>query len=274
MILIVSSTRDEASLNIKEGIVRKHDFREVGRTFASNSVYEKQMNGRTVELITLNEEAVQSQNLIGSFNDLELVLFISRHSSTSGTPTLSVHAPGNLAAAELGGIPRRVSVAPANAMREALKMMIKLKEEKSLNYEVSYEGTHHGPSLDVPTMFVELGSSRIQWGDRKAAETVADASMEAVKKFDDRRAKAVVGIGGPHYNNRFTRMALEKELAFGHMIPKYAVSNIDLHMLNHCIERTLEKVETVILDWKGTKGEDKQRLVRILAETGISFEKS
>jgi D-tyrosyl-tRNA(Tyr) deacylase len=36
----------------------------------------------------------------------------------------------------------------------------------------------------------------------------------------------------------------------------------------------MEKVETVILDWKGIRGEDKQPLVKMLNETGTPFVKS
>ena len=274
MILIVASNKDVASLNIQKQILTQYDFRKTSQTFQANQTYEATISEKNVELITWNEESVRAQSLPDSFSKLELIIFISRHSSVSGTPTLSVHTPGNLAEAELGGIPRKVSVSPANPMREALKAMMKFKEEMQLDYEVSYESTHHGPSLDVPTMFAELGSSPEQWSDVRAAEAVAHATMETVQSFGKHPVKAVLGIGGPHYNREFTRMALDKELAFGHMIPKYAVSKVDSNMLRQCIERTLEKVETVILDWKGIKGEDKPPLVKTLNETGASFLKS
>jgi D-aminoacyl-tRNA deacylase len=185
-----------------------------------------------------------------------------------------VHTPGNLTKAELGGIPNKVSISPANPMRKALTTMMKLKEDLKLDYQVCYEGTHHGPSLDVPTMFAELGSSPQQWQDAKAAEVVAHATMETVKQFGSKPVKAVLGIGGPHYNSRFTRMALESAMAFGHMIPKYAVHEADLNVLQQCVERTSEKVETIILDWKGIKGEDKAPLIKTLMEMGIPFEKT
>ena len=273
MILIVSSTKDIASLNIQKQILDHYNFKEAHQKFESNPKYEINIDDKNVELITLNEESVRAQNLADRFTSLELIIFISRHSSVSGTPTLSVHTPGNLAEAELGGIPRTVSISPANAMREALKTMARLKKETQLGYEVSYEGTHHGPSLDVPTMFAELGSSPRQWNDMKAAEVVAHAAMATVQTFGSLPAKAAVGIGGPHYNSRFTRRALEEDLAFGHMIPKYAVSKIDSNVLRQCVERTMEKVEIVILDWKGIRGEDKTPLIKMLTENDIPFEK-
>ena len=221
----------------------------------------------------MNEESVYAQNLPDFFANLELVVFISRHSSVSGTPTLSVHTPGNLGEAELGGLSRRVSVSPANAMRDTLKAMMQLKEEMQLSYEVSYECTHHGPSLNVPTMFAELGSSLKQWNDMKAAEAVARAAMEAISNFGESKAAAVVGIGGLHYNAKFTRVALESEMAFGHMIPKYALSYIDVEILKQCVKKTLEKVDYAVLDWKGIKGEHKSKLVEMLKETGLPIQK-
>ncbi len=231
------------------------------------------MNGKDVKLVTLSEESIRAQHLLEAFNRVELVAFISKHSSESGTPTLSVHVPGNFGEAELGGLPRKVSVAPANAMRKALMALARFKAEMDLSYEVSYECTHHGPSLDVPTMFVELGSSPAQWNDMRAAEAVGRATVESVAEFGKSELKAVLGIGGTHYNAKFTRMALQSEIAFGHMIPKYALASVDNEILKQCVDRTYERVDHAVLDWKGIKGEDKPKLVAMLDEIGLPFEK-
>jgi len=273
MILIVASSKDIASQNIAKQILVNHSFEKTVETFQENPVYRANINDREVKIVTLNQESVYAQNLTDSFTNLELVVFVSRHSSLSGTPTLSVHTPGNLGKAELGGLPQKVSVSPANAMRDALNTMARLKEETHLNYEVSYECTHHGPSLDVPTMFAELGSSPKQWSDSQAAEIVAHATINAISSFGYSTAKAVLGVGGPHYSNKFTRWALEKELAFGHMVPKYALQHIDSAILKQCIERTLEKVEFAVLDWKGIMGEHKSRLVKMLNDMNTPFKK-
>ncbi len=274
IILLVASNKDEASLNIKKQILAHYPFSETADTFQTNQIYGATIGHRQVKLATLNEESVRAQNLPDSFADIELIVFISRHSSLSGTPTLSVHTPGNLGEAELGGLPRCVSVSPANAMRDALKTMARLKAEMKLDYEVCYEGTHHGPSLNVPTMFAELGSSPAQWQDGQAAQAVAYAAIEAISKFGTSNTKTVLGIGGPHYNAKFTRIALENDIAFGHVIPKYAVPTIDANILKQCLERTLEETESVVLDWKGIKGEDKQLLVAMLEETDLTYEKA
>lgn len=273
MILVVASKKDVASLNISQQILKHFSFRKSPEKFQQSPMYDADIDGKDVHLITLSEESIYGQDLAGLFENPELIVFVSKHRSVSGTPTLSVHTPGNLGQAGFGGLPRRVSVSPANAMRDALKAMAKFKVEMSVDYEVSYECTHHGPSLNVPAMFVELGSSPEQWEDLQAAEVVARAAMEAVSKFGSFQAEAVVGIGGPHYSGKFTRMALENALAFGHIVPKYAVPIADLEMLRQCVERTLERVEMVTLDWKGIRGNDKLQLVEILSENGISFRK-
>jgi D-aminoacyl-tRNA deacylase len=97
--------------------------------------------------------------------------------------------------------------------------------------------------------------------------------MEAVTKFDNRTGRIVLGIGGLHYNAKFTQIALESNIAFGHMIPKYAIPEIDALIIKQCIERTLEKVDHVVLDWKGIKGEDKSSLVETLHKLEVPFEK-
>ena len=273
MILLVASNKDVAGLNIARQILDHYPFKVTGTSFQKNPVYHAQINRKDVNLLFLSEEAVNAQTLTDSFTKPDIVVFISRHSSTSGKPTLSVHTPGNIGTAELGGLPRQVSVSPATAMRDALKALSFFKEGMQLEYEVSYECTHHGPSLNTPTMFVELGSTPEQWRDAKAAEAVAHAAISAISKFGTSENTAVLGIGGTHYNQHFTHMAIEDEAVFGHMIAKYAVPLIDAEILRQCVDKTLEKVECAVLDWKGIKSQDKPQLLKALEAVGLPYKK-
>ena len=273
MILIVASNKDTASLNIKDQILSNYVFSKT-KTFQENPTYTADLNGKKVILATLNEESVNAQYIIDDFPAAKLVVFISRHSSQSGKPTLSVHTPGNFGDADLGGLPKVLSVSPALAMQIVLKAFMHYKETLNLDYEVSFECTHHGPSLNVPTMFVELGSCAEQWGDLKAAEAVGHSAMMAIANFTTfASSSAVLGIGGTHYNQRFTLMSLLGEAAFGHMIPKYAVHLVDAEMLRQCVERTFEKVPLAILDWKGIRSEDKPNLRAALETVGLPYKK-
>jgi D-aminoacyl-tRNA deacylase len=271
MVLIVASTKDTASMNIAQKLIDNYGFERLSESFQQNPVYCKMGSCQEVKLVFINEELIHTQ-FITDFFTPTLLVFVSRHSSVSGIPTLSVHTPGNFGRAEVGGITRKVSVSPASSMKEALLEMVVQKERLMLNYKVSYECTHHGPSLDVPTMFVELGSSPVQWKDLKAAEAVAHAAMAAIVKQST--YSAVLGVGGPHYNEKFTKMALNTHLAFSHIIPKYAIPKIDAEMLKQCIQRTVEKVELAVFDWKGMRSTDKKRLIAMLDEICVSVKQA
>ncbi len=273
MILLVASSKDVASLNIKEQILSHYPFHKLTRVFQHSPIYTAELNGKTLNLVTLKDESVQAQDLPKKFPTAKLIVFISRHASQSAKSTLSVHAPGNFGDAELGGLPRKVSVSPAYPMQNALKALMFYKEKLNLSYEVSFECTHHGPSLDVPAMFVELGSSAAQWGDLKAAEAVAHSAIYSIANLEVNTSPIVLGIGGTHYNQRFTVMDLVGEFAFGHMIPKYATHLVDAETISQCAEKTLGKVQLAVLDWKGIKSGDKQNVISALESVGLPFKK-
>lgn len=271
MILLMASRSDIAGLNISGKLIEIFGFREDSEKILGETTYVKELGSSEVaKLVIVKDEVVNMQD-IPPLNNLKMIIFVSRHSSKSGTPTLSVHTPGNIGEAFLGGKPRKVSISPASAMKAALIEMKAARDEIDLPYEVSYECTHHGPSLDIPAMFVELGSTPKQWVDQRAAEVVARGAIAAAE--NKMVYPAALGIGGQHYNEKFTRIALTSEIAFGHMIPKYAVHEVDEYIIKHCIERTVEMVDRVILDWKGIKSEDKQPLMNILKKVGLSIER-
>ena len=272
MILIVASEKDVASRNIAQKIIEGYNFEGLSETFMNHSVYCKNLGGKEIRLVTIEDEPIFAQ-YIPYFFKTELIIFVSRHESRSGIPTLSVHTPGNLVSAEFGGLPRSVSISPANSMRRVLLEMVIQKEKLGLDdFNVSYECTHHGPSLDVPAMFVEVGSSLREWENPKAGEAVAHAAIASI--INESIVPAVLGIGGPHYNQRFTEISLEHNVAFGHIIPKYVLQNLDSEILRHCIERTVEKVQTGVLDWKGIGSKDRGRVIGILKENHLEIRKT
>ena len=271
MILIVASTKDVASVNIAQKLISQYGFEKTETSFQQNPTYTKRIQDKEVKLVFINEETIWAQYITDHFSP-QLVVFVSRHSGVAGIPTLSVHTPGNIGDAELGGIAKRVSVCPASTMKNALLELARIKEENNLQYEVSYECTHHGPSLDVPTMFVELGSSPEQWKDLKAAEAVAHAAMAAISK--ESRNPTVLGVGGPHYNERFTKIALTTPKAFGHIIANYAIPHLDAEMVKQCVQRTVEKVESAIFDWKSMRAMDREKIITALKELNVSVERT
>lgn len=271
MILFVASKKDEAGMNIARKVIDLYALQTSSERFEQDPIRTTKVKDTEVKLILIREAPINAQSITDYF-DAELIVFMSRHSSLSGIPTLSVHTPGNLTEeAKFGGMPRKVSVSAPSMMRNVLREMVKIREEKNLSYKVSYECTHHGPSLDTPTVFAELGSSPEQWKDLEAAESVARAVMNGLQGSST--SVAALGIGGPHYNEKFTRIALETSVAFGHMIPKYAAPSVDDSMVRQCVERTKERVDLAFIDWKGVRSEDRKRLISATDALGLKIEK-
>ncbi|MDQ1279379.1 MAG: D-aminoacyl-tRNA deacylase [Thermoproteota archaeon] len=260
--LILATKDDVASSNIAARLLEEYPFVESSLKFRSKPVYSLTSVDGEVLMAFMAGEMVYLEGLEG-LADARLVVFVSRHESRSGSPILSVHVPGNLSTAEFGGVSERVSIAPANAMQAALRMMAEQRKLLGLKgFEVYYEGTHHGPSLDVPSMFVEIGSSIKEWSDPLAGKAIAHAAMAAA--MNKQMVDAAVGIGGSHCNRRLTNLGLEFNLAFGHIIPSYAFKWLNPDTIKQCVERTLEKNPTVVLDWKGIDGKDRDGLQAVL----------
>lgn len=258
-----------ASQNIADRLREIHSFEKIkGDGFEA---WTTSVDGIAVKLAVVDQQLAYCQDLPLLIN-ADLVIFVSRHQSESGIPTLSAHVPGNLGENRYGGLPRRVSVAPANRLRNALVELQKQKDQKGLKFDVSFECTHHGPSLDVPAMFLEIGSTDEEWGNRAAAEAVAKATLEAVRNREV--CPAALGVGGPHYNAKFTEICLRNRVAFGHIVPKYNLQNLDEEILTQCLERTEEEAEMVVLDWKGMKGEERRRIVEVLERKGVEIRKT
>ncbi len=229
---VVVCKRDPASMLIGKILTEKW-FKPTEKFFGNYRVFEY---GNT-DLIIIETEHIYAQWLPERYPS-DFYIFASRHAAKSKIPTLTVHTTGNWGDALYGGAPKTLSLAPAQHMLSALEKLQEMKEKKGLDYQVSYEVTHHGPTLDVPVMFVELGSSEEQWSDKDAAEAVAEAIIAGLTP---KKTVSAVGIGGGHYAPRFTETALKKGIAFGHMCPNYALNFLDERMIQQMIERTIPR---------------------------------
>ncbi len=248
---IVFSSKDKAGTNIAEALIEK-GFEITDSIFEGNPVYQK----GEWELIQTDSELVYAEHL--NELDYEKIIFASRHKAASGKPTLTTHICGNFGANDLGGERGKLSTGDALLMRSIFK------EIKTRNpfrdYEVSLEATHHGPFIEIPHCWVELGSTEQQWEDKEAAAFLADCILKAIEKPVE-EAPVAIGIGGNHYASKLTQY--EGEYAFGHILPKYVQSNLNLKMLEQMIEKTNPEPEYIIIDKKGIA---RQSEVRKLAE--------
>jgi len=262
MILIVASSQDPAGMNIATQLIEHFPFdREGDDTYVHAD--------KDVTLHITGLRAISADTIERTFTSVEALFFITRHASEKGVPTLSTHAPGNFGSADLGG--REKTLCPANphAQSIGLRTMRDHVKNDDMPYDVSFEATHHGPYTEVPTTFLEIGSSMEQWTDEKAGYVVADATMTATR-YTEAQSPVAIGVGGGHYPYKITDVALATEWSIGHIIPRYAFP-LGMDMARQMIEKN-GPTSAAILDWKGTPQRSSYR--DLLEQMGIKVFKT
>ncbi|MBT3324308.1 hypothetical protein HN681_03100 [archaeon] len=196
----------------------------------------------------------------------DVYIFATTHKSEKGDVSLTVHAPGNFGKAELGGKDKELCVAPASLIK---KMYLELK--KRFEGVVSLEVTHHGPFMKKPACFLEIGSSEKEWNDKELGKIIAEVLRDSLGK--EEKCKTLIGIGGNHYPHDFNKILDRTEYAIGHICPKYNLENLDENMLKQMLERNLEEVDLVAVDWKGL-GQNKAKVKELLEKLNIKYKKT
>lgn len=253
-IAIVCSKTDEASSNIYS-FLKDRIKPEIGE--------------HEVSLHFMDEDSVYLENI-----DKELgadrIIFPTKHQSKSGIHSLSVHVQGNWGSeARFGGKPSQLGIAPAGWLKEGLRLL----EEKGsdMKYDVIQECTHHGPYLEVPSIFIEIGSSEKEWKNPEAGKAISDTIIKLLEK-DIPKYRTAVGIGGLHHTPNFKRIMLESDIAIGHVCPKYMLEEFNREMLLQALEKTVPKADLVLVDWKGL-GKHKQKVLDILDSVDVEWDK-
>lgn len=263
-VLIAAYAADLAAVNIADRLITKYSFTETGETSAGKPIYRKD----ELLLAYLEIDDIFADNIDHRFH-VDKVVFASRHRSESGEPTLTTHVSGNLTSeARFGGRPNRLALADPCMVKAALQRLRRAKDELGLEqYRVSVEATHHGPTeLQIPSVFVEIGSSEKQWQDTLAAEAVADAIHACAKASVS--GELSVGFGGGHYSMKHTEVNMGGEFAVGHILPKYFFDTFDPSMVRLAFERTVGRCTTAVIDWKGVRGPVRKELVDFLESQG------
>ncbi|MCI4340544.1 MAG: D-aminoacyl-tRNA deacylase [Thermoplasmata archaeon] len=150
---------------------------------------------------------------------LPTLVFPSVHRSESGQPCFTVHPLGNPGdSAEVGGRPRRLVPTAPRRMADALRRLSEAGGPIGLS--ATYEATHHGPALDAPAFFAEIG-----YGDAPgpSPESVRALSQVLPALAEDPLDRVAVGAGGGHYVPHFTDLAIRRRWAFGHLLSRHAL---------------------------------------------------
>jgi D-aminoacyl-tRNA deacylase len=220
VIAVVVSRADRASEHIGEHLLdcaawRTHE--DDTRPPADGGGTVRRTEG--FELRTFDDLHIDLDDPSAAFDDPDLLVVVSRHAGETGA-LLTAHHTGNFGPADYGGEPGRFARAAPGAQQAALAA---LDEHAPPAYDVGIECTHHGPTaVDVPSLFVELGSGEAEWDDPAGARAVARAVLD-LKQVDPTPTRTVVGFGGGHYAPRYERVCRETGWAVGHVGADWAL---------------------------------------------------
>ncbi len=239
--LIVASKKDKAGINITTALSQYGNY-----------------NFYLVDNDILHEENLNPEKI----NKYDFVIFASKHKSEKKQKTLSIHAPGNWADALYGGKPGKVCMTSALFLKQCFEKLTKNAEHYKLDYDVTMECTHHGPLINKPCMFIEIGSTEQEWNDRRAAFAVAKTIKETIENFKENPYNEIaIAIGGLHYCQSFNKIQLKSNVAISHVIPNYVLP-LTKEMVEEAIKKTCEEVDLILLDWKGIKKSSDRQLVK------------
>ncbi len=266
--LIIASKKDPAGVNITTQLSQ----------FRKNPILSSiSKDAPSFDFYLVEDEITQTENLdLEKINKYDFVIFASKHRSEKKERTLSVHAPGNWREAKYGGIPGDVCNSSAIFQKQIFEKLNKNCKEHNLDsYQITLEVTHHGPLIDKPCLFIEIGSTENEWKDRKAGFVIALTIRDIIEEFKENKYnEVVIGIGGNHYCSGFNKVQLKSNFAISHIIPQY-VFPLTKEMVEEAIRKTEEEVDFFLVDWKGLgPAEQKQKALDFLKDFYLQIKRT
>ena len=297
--LLLSSTKDTASMNILsevlkiEGWGEKQDFSH--GLVTSHEEFEVQI--LLIDNLHILADGIDKEHRESTGFPVNEVLVLSKHASASKVPALTLHAigvPGETPHGERGrsGGIKGKAVPPSTRFGDMFRTMKKIAIEASLDkeYDITLEATHHGPLLDSPTLYLEIGSDEERWSDSRAARAWARAISICLGMSEDAQQRewpgegdVMIGLGGGHYAPRHKAIISETEVWVGHILANYAIvfegregespSGPWEHSVRTAVDSTREAFPGghvfAHLDRKSFKGWQRQALCSLLSELDV-----
>ncbi len=261
------------------------DFEEVNFTWHKHPVFKLKsfIPKNEIFLGLIDDPLIFLDNLKLEESKLnpDLLIFASRHTSKTARPAFLVHTTGNWSKdADFGGDPQDLSKSSALLHKAGFISLIEQKLSPQLaDFSLDIEVTHHGPTkLEKPLIFIELGSSEVEWKIEEAGELLTNTIINSIYKFlefkKEGSQKIGLGFGGTHYAPNFHRLIRNENVAMSFICPKYYIQDLDEILIKKMINNTLENVDYFIIDWKGTNSSDKKHLIPLLEEFDIPIKKT
>ena len=269
--LIIASKKDLAGIGITTALSQ---FRE-------NPLISSMNEKPGFDFYLVDNEIIYTENLnLEKINQYDFVIFASKHSSLKSgkkQKTLSVHSPGNFKEALLGGESEKICISSALFQKKLFENLNKISKNYNMQekYQVTLECTHHGPLINKPCVFIEIGPTETEWKDRKAAFVIAKTISSTIEDFKENPYhEIVIGIGGPHYCPNFNKIQFKSNYAISHIISGYNLPLTE-QMILEAIQKTREEVDLVILDWKGiANSQERERIIKILDKNYLRYKKT
>lgn len=265
--LVVASKKDKAGIGITTALSQ---FRQ--NPLLSSMKEKPNFDFYLIETEIIDDAGIDKEKI----NKYDFIIFASQHKSEKGEKSLSVHTPGNFRNADFGGKPEKICPSSALFQKQIFERLnANAKEHNLRDYSITLECTHHGPLIEKPCVFIEIGSTETEWSDKRVAFVVAKTISETINNFQENPYNEItVGIGGPHYCPNFNKIQMNSNVAISHIIPQYLLPLTE-EMIKEAIRKTIEEVDFVLLDWKGIgPTEERKRIIRILDGNYIQWKKT
>lgn len=153
MRILVCNRADPASVNLRDRLLELGHWEQAHRTFRDAPVWARS-EAVLVEVAgpVVTDEALD-KDLQATGWPVRDVWMLSKHVAKSGQPSLTAHPIGNHGPADFGGHPDTLSPAASRDMGALLRRMRHHAAAAGLPHAVTYESTHHGPHMTVPTLW-------------------------------------------------------------------------------------------------------------------------
>ena len=268
--IIAYTTEDPAGSNIARRLHELYDFKG-GELIAEAGIELRAWDWKSVRLVELHTRLANASEYLAQVPSFAagLIIFPSRHRAESGKPALTVHSTGNWGSdPQWGGNPGELGLTSAKAIASAYRW---LSDNPLPEFEVSLEASHHGPtSLHSPSVFIELGSSEKEWKKTDVGGHLASCVMSVAQNWSGELGKAAIGVGGTHYASAFNPLE-GKAWNFSFICPKHALDGFSTPLLKQAVAKTQEKVEAVVIDWKGTTLPQREAIRAAAEECGLQI---
>jgi len=255
MDLLVAYKNDPAGHNMAKFISQNMNY--------DGDVY----RGKNFDLIEIDSPAISADWLDEKY-EYDGFIFLSKHAAESGTLALTCHSTGNFDEAKFGGNQKELAI-PYPDLQKRYMQKLWDNHESFSDFEITIEATHHGPThLKKPSIFVEIGTTELQWNDETLCFAVAQLVVNTLEKPRGTSPFAIC-FGGTHYSEKFTKELLFGKYALGTVMPKHALNFLTPDLFEHLLTQN-NGAQAALLDWKSL-GKYKQTLIDLLSTTKLEI---